>query len=135
MTTVARRRRRRRTTNRPADERLDLLFKALGDRTRRAILARLAERPHMITELADPFAMTLPGVSRHIQVLEHAGLVTRAVDGRVHRCALDAAPLESADAWLQRYRQFWTGQLESLARYVETDAAKRRHRSGKIHHE
>ena len=87
----------------------------------------------MITELAEPFAMTLPGVSRHIQVLEHAGLVVRTIDGRVHQCALDAAPLETADAWLHRYRRFWTGQLDSLARYVEQHGAKRSHRPGKIH--
>jgi DNA-binding transcriptional ArsR family regulator len=117
--TAPTRRRARRTTVRSADDRLDLLFKALGDRTRRSILARLAERPHMITELAEPFAMTLPGVSRHVQVLEHAGLVVRSIDGRVHRCALDPAPLEMAGLWLRRYRRFWTGQLEALARHVE----------------
>jgi DNA-binding transcriptional ArsR family regulator len=102
-----------------ADDRLDLLFRALGDRTRRALLARLAEKPAMITELAEPFAMSLPAVSRHIRVLEDAGLVARTVDGRVHRCALHAAPLRSALAWLQHYRRFWEGNLESLARYAE----------------
>ena len=121
---------RTRRTSRPvrkrsADDRLDLLFKALGDRTRRSLLARLAERPHMITELAEPFAMSLPAISRHIRVLEQAGLVVRSIDGRVHQCALDAAPLESADVWLHRYRRFWTGQLESLARYVEDRPTKR----------
>jgi len=98
---------------------LDAIFQALGDRTRRALLARLAQRPAMITELAAPFAMSLPAVSRHIRVLEGAGLVARTVDGRVHRCALHAAPLRSAAAWLQQYRRFWQGSLESLARYVE----------------
>jgi DNA-binding transcriptional ArsR family regulator len=107
-----------------ADDRLDLLFRALGDRTRRALLARLAEKPAMVTELAEPFAMSLPAVSRHIRVLERARLVVRKVDGRVHRCALDPAPLKSAEAWLSHYRQFWEGQLAALARYVEDDDPK-----------
>jgi DNA-binding transcriptional ArsR family regulator len=107
-----------------ADDRLDLLFRALGDRTRRALLARLAEKPAMVTELAEPFAMSLPAVSRHIRVLERARLVVRKVDGRVHRCALDPAPLRTAEAWLGHYRQFWEGQLAALARYVENDDPK-----------
>ena len=105
---------------RSADDRLDAIFQALGDRTRRALLARLARTPAMITELAEPFAMSLPAVSRHIRVLEDAGLVARAVDGRVHQCSLNAAPLRSVAAWLNHYRQFWQGNLDSLARYVET---------------
>jgi DNA-binding transcriptional ArsR family regulator len=104
------------------DDRLDLVFRALGDRTRRALLARLAEKPAMVTELAEPFAMSLPAVSRHIRVLERARLVVRRVDGRVHHCALDPAPLKTAEAWLSQYRQFWEGQLAALARYVENDA-------------
>lgn len=103
----------------PADRRLDLVFRALGDRTRRRLLATLARRPMMVTELAAPFAMSLPAVSRHIRVLETAGLVARTVDGRVHQCSLDAAPLESAEAWLRYYRQFWEDGLESLARLLE----------------
>jgi DNA-binding transcriptional ArsR family regulator len=109
-----------------ADDRLDLLFRALGDRTRRALLARLAEKPAMVTELAEPFAMSLPAVSRHIRVLERARLVVRKVDGRVHRCALDPAPLRTAEAWLCHYRQFWEGQLAALAHYVENDDPKNR---------
>ena len=73
----------------------------------------------MITELAEPFAMSLPAVSRHIRVLEQAGLVAREIDGRVHRCSLDPGPLVSIDGWLKHYRQFWEGNLESLARHVE----------------
>jgi DNA-binding transcriptional ArsR family regulator len=105
---------------RSADERLDTIFQALGDRTRRALLARLAKTPAMITELAAPFAMSLPAVSRHIRVLEDAGLVARAVDGRVHHCSLNPAALRSAAAWLNHYRHFWQANLQSLARYVET---------------
>src|SRR5471030_1838671 len=86
-----------------ANDRLDAVFHALGDRTRRALLARLATRPAMVTELARPFAMSLPAVSRHIRVLESAGLIARSVDGRVHRCSLAPAPLKSAEAWLSHY--------------------------------
>lgn len=73
----------------------------------------------MITQLAAPFAMSLPAVSRHIRVLERAGLVTRQVDGRVHHCILHALPLKSAQDWLQHYRSFWQQNLGSLASYVE----------------
>jgi DNA-binding transcriptional ArsR family regulator len=110
-----------RTRRRSADDELDVLFRALGDRTRRALLARLARRPAMVTELAKPFAMSLPAVSRHIRVLEAAGLVNRTVDGRVHHCAPDFAPLRAIDLWLRHYRQFWNQQLAALARYVEGD--------------
>lgn len=91
----------------PRDGQLDRVFRALGDRTRRALLARLARKPAMITELAEPFAMSLPAVSRHIRVLEGAGLVRRAVDGRVHRCSLRAEPLKAVEEWLGHYRKFW----------------------------
>jgi DNA-binding transcriptional ArsR family regulator len=100
------------------DDQLDLLFHALSDRTRRALLARLSRRPAKITDLAAPFAMSLPAVSRHIRVLEQARLVRRTIDGRVHQCALDAAALRRVDAWLDHYRRFWEGTLESLAAYV-----------------
>jgi DNA-binding transcriptional ArsR family regulator len=104
--------------------RLDLIFRALGDQTRRALLARLADKPAMVTELAQPFAMSLPAVSRHIRVLEKAGLVARAVDGRMHHCSLSAAPLRDIEKWLSQYRRFWEGTLEWLARYVEDDSEK-----------
>ena len=102
-----------------ADDRLDAVFHALGDRTRRALLARLAKRPAMITELAHPFAMSLPAVSRHIRVLEHAGLVTRSVEGRMHRCSLNPQPFKTAEGWLMHYRKFWEENLAALAQYVE----------------
>ena len=103
------------------DERLDAVFHALGDRTRRALLARLARRPARVTELAKPFAMSLPAVSRHIRVLEAAGLVARRVDGRVHQCSLDAQPLHAVQQWLSFYRHFWQANLESLARHVQKE--------------
>ena len=98
------------------------MFSALADRTRRALLARLSEAPAKITDLAAPLPMSLPAVSKHIRVLERAGLITRAVDGRVHRCSLKAEPLGDAASWLETYAQFWRGNLESLARYVEDDS-------------
>lgn len=107
-----------RATKSPTDDRLDLLFHALGHRARRALLARLARRPAKVTELARPFAMSLPAVSRHIRVLERARLVRRTVDGRVHHCAPDFAPLRTVEAWVHHYRRFWEGQLEALARYA-----------------
>jgi DNA-binding transcriptional ArsR family regulator len=107
------------------EQRLDLIFRALGDQTRRALLARLTEAPAMVTELAQPFAMSLPAVSRHIRVLENAGLVRRAIDGRVHHCSLSAEPLKNVEAWLRQYRRFWEGTLDSLARYVAGDPQKK----------
>ena len=104
-----------------ADDRLDLVFHALSDRTRRGLLARLALGSEKITDLARPFDMSLPAVSRHIRVLERARLVRRAVDGRVHRCSLRAEPLHTIEAWIGRYRPFWEGTLDSLARFVEPE--------------
>ena len=102
------------------NDRLDLLFHALADRTRRSLLAQLAREPAKITDLAAPFNMSLPAVSRHIRVLEQARLVRRTVDGRVHRCSLDVRPLKTVDAWLEHYRGFWLSTLDALATYVET---------------
>jgi len=113
-----------------AEDHLDAVFHALGDRTRRALLARLAVEPACVTELARPFRMSLPAVSRHIRVLESAGLIARSVDGRVHHCALAAAPMQSAEAWLSYYRRFWEGNLAALARLVETGNDDRASASG-----
>lgn len=110
------------TSRRTRETRLDQLFHALGHRTRRALLARLARRPATVTELARPFAMSLPAVSRHIRVLERARLVRRTIDGRVHHCAPNFVPLHTVEAWLGRYRRFWEGQLTALARYAEDEA-------------
>lgn len=105
----------------PSDDQLDRVFGALSDRTRRAVLARLARGSAMVSELAAPFDMSLPAVSRHLKVLEQARLVDRAVDGRVHRCTLGAAPLHDVQRWLEHYRGFWEGTLDALANYVEKD--------------
>jgi DNA-binding transcriptional ArsR family regulator len=109
-----------------SDDQLDLIFRALGDRTRRALLGHLAKRPAMVTELAEPFAMSLPAVSRHIRVLERARLVVRNVDGRVHHCSLDPTSLKIVETWLDYYRHLWEGQLEALARYVRDDDEQKR---------
>jgi DNA-binding transcriptional ArsR family regulator len=101
------------------EDRLDRVFHALSDRTRRALLARLSRGPANVTELAAPFAMSLPAVSKHLKVLEGAGLLERDVNGRVHRCSLTAEPLEDVERWLLHYRAFWDETLDALATYVE----------------
>ncbi len=101
------------------DEKLDLVFRALGHRVRREILRRLSQHPALVTEIAAPFDMALPTVSKHIRVLEEAGLVVRAVDGRIHRCSFGPEPLRLVESWLEQYRPFWEGSLDSLAAYAE----------------
>jgi DNA-binding transcriptional ArsR family regulator len=104
---------------------LDSTFAALSDATRRGILARLARQGETsVSELAAPYKMSLPAVSKHLRVLEHAGLVARQKDGRVHRCRLRAEPMKDAAAWIEHYRQFWETQLDSLARYLEDSASQ-----------
>jgi DNA-binding transcriptional ArsR family regulator len=98
---------------------LDSTFAALSDGTRRGILARLAQGENSVSELAAPYEMSLPAVSKHLRVLEKAGLVKRHKDGRVHRCRLVAEPMKDAAAWIEHYRQFWENQFDSLARYLE----------------
>ncbi len=98
---------------------LDSVFSALADPTRRAIVDRLAEGDSTVTELAQPFDMSLPAVSKHLKYLERAGLLVREVDGRIHRCHLRPDPLQQAAEWMNRYRHFWEGQFEALAQYLE----------------
>ena len=102
-------------------QRLDLTFAALADPTRRAILARLATGDASVGDLAKPFRVSRPAISKHLRVLERAGLVQRAREGRVSRCELDAAPLRDAAQWMERYRAFWTNQLDSLKQYIEQE--------------
>lgn len=106
----------------PTDERLDLVFGALADRTRRQMLAQLARAPASITELAAPHDMSLPGASKHVRVLEHAGLIRRTIDGRVHWCALDVAAMRPAENWIAQYRAFWEHTLDTLTDYISEDA-------------
>ena len=111
-----------------SDRALDAVFSALAHRTRRRILRRLARSPATVGELAAPFSMTLPAVSKHIRILEGAGLVRRERDGWYHRCRLDGRPLETASAFLDGYRTFWTETLAELARYVERPRSRRERR-------
>lgn len=96
------------------DARLNGLFRALADPTRRAMLQDLADGPRTVGELAAPHAISLAGASKHIQVLEQAGLLEREVQGRVHTCRLDAAPLHAGVEWLRHYERFWTTRLDAL---------------------
>jgi len=97
-----------------AAERLDATFLALADPTRRAILARLAQGEASVNELAEPFDMSQPAVSKHLKMLERAGLVSRARDAQRRPCRLEARPLEAAYLWIERYRQMWDVSFERL---------------------
>jgi DNA-binding transcriptional ArsR family regulator len=102
----------------PEAERLDRVFFALSDPVRRAILGRLDQAPLLVSEIAAPFDISLQAVSRHIQVLVRAGLVSQARTGRISRCSLDAEPLSEAAAWINRYAKYWQGQFEALAQHL-----------------
>jgi DNA-binding transcriptional ArsR family regulator len=106
--------------------RLDATFGALAHPARRAILHRLAQGEAAVTELAKPFAMTLPAISKHLGVLERAGLVVRERDGRTRRCRLVANPMREAAGWIERYSRFWEGRLDGLARYLSDSTAEER---------
>src|SRR5258707_15616454 len=95
-------------------QRLDPPFAALADPTRRAILARLASGEASVTELVKPFAMSQPAISKHLKVLERAGLVSRGRDAQRRPCRIEAKPLAEATGWLERYREFWEGSFERL---------------------
>jgi DNA-binding transcriptional ArsR family regulator len=97
---------------------LDATFAALADPTRRAILARLASGEASVNELAEPFDMTLPGVSKHLKVLERAGLISRGRVAQTRPCRLEAAPLGEAADWVEGYRRFWEGSFDRLEGYL-----------------
>ena len=99
---------------------LDATFAALADPTRRAILARLAEGEASVTELAAPFEMSLPAISKHLKVLERAGLVLRGRDAQWRPCRLDARPLQEAAVFIDKYRQFWEESFDRLDDYLKT---------------
>ena len=99
---------------------LDTTFAALADPTRRAILARLAEGEVSVTELAAPFEMSLPAISKHLKVLERAGLIVRGRDAQWRPCRLDARPLQEAAAYIDRYRELWEQSFERLDDYLKT---------------
>ena len=109
----------------PSDH-LSATFAALADPTRRAILARLAFGETSVLKLAEPFAMSLPAVSKHLKVLERAGLITRSRDAQMRPCRIDARALKEADDWLGEYRRLWEGRLDRLDDYLKTLQGKQK---------
>lgn len=107
-----------------SSDRLSTTFSALADPTRRAILARLALGETSVTALAQPFAMSLPAISKHLKVLERAGLIVRGREAQWRPCRLDAAPLKDVADWLEQYRRFWDESFDRLDEYVREMQAK-----------
>lgn len=102
------------------DETLTTVFSALSDPTRRAILTRLSSGEHSVSELAEPFDMSLPAISKHLRILQKSGLIQRRKDGRIHYLSLVADPMQTASDWLQNYQQFWESSFDALAQLVES---------------
>jgi DNA-binding transcriptional ArsR family regulator len=111
-----------------APDRLTATFSALADPTRRAILARLASGEATVTELAAPFRMSLPGISKHLKVLERAGLITRGRQAQWRPCRIDAEPLREVVEWAATYRRFWTERYDRLDEYLATLQPREKHR-------
>ena len=107
-----------------AADQLSTTFAALADPTRRAILARLASHECSVTELAEPFEMSMPAVSKHLRVLERAGLIARGRDAQWRPCRLEAAPLKEVADWVERYRAMWEQRFDRLETYLEELKAK-----------
>ncbi len=117
-----------------APDHLSATLAALADPTRRAILARLATGQATVTELAAPFAMTMPAVSRHLKVLERAGLITRGREAQWRPCRITAAPLKDVANWVARYQRFWTESLDRLDDYLrDVQKKEKKHGHGKHH--
>jgi len=117
-----------------ATDRLSLTFAALADPTRRAILARLAKGGASVTQLAEPFDMTLPAISKHLKVLERAGLVERGREAQFRPVALDPAPLREVDAWVERYRRHWEetfDRLDEILKELQQKQQKKESRHGR----
>ena len=110
---------------------LDLVFSALADPTRRRMVEMLSTRQRRVTDLAAPFAMSLPAVSKHLRVLENAGLLARRRLGREHHLELNAAPIREATRWLEQYRKFWEGSLDRLAEYLESENKPKKQKAKK----
>jgi len=106
------------------EEQLDITFSALADPTRRGMLASLALGEKSIGELAEPYAMSFAGASKHVKVLEDAGLITRRKAGRTHLISIDAKPLEEAERWLRQWEKFWSVRLDRLQALVEGEKEK-----------
>ena len=115
-------------------ERLDATFSALADPTRRAILARLAAGETSVSELAEPFAMSMPAISKHLKVLQRAGLIERSREAQWRPCRLAPAPLKDASEWLERYRRFWEesfDRLEDYLRELQKKEPKKENKNGR----
>ena len=112
-------------------DRLSTTFAALADPTRRAILARLASGECSVTELAEPFEMTMPAVSKHLRVLERAGLIARGREAQWRPCRIEANALMEVDKWLEKYRRFWEASLDRLDDYLREMQAKETKRGRK----
>jgi DNA-binding transcriptional ArsR family regulator len=110
------------------DDRLSVIFGALADPTRRAILARLADGQATVTELTAPFAISMPAISRHLKVLQQAGLISRSRSGQHLSSTLRAAPLQEAAEWMERYRQFWGASFDRLDTHLRRAAPGREDR-------
>jgi DNA-binding transcriptional ArsR family regulator len=106
------------------EERLDMTFRALADPTRRGMLASLALGAKSIGELAEPFDMSFAGASKHVKVLEDAGLIARRKVGRTHLITVEARPLEEAERWLRQWERFWSASLDRLQALVESEKGK-----------
>ena len=112
-------------------DRLSSTFAALADPTRRAILARLATGEASVTELAEPFEMSMPAISKHLKVLERAGLVARGREAQWRPCRLDAAPLKDVARWIEHYRRFWEQSFDRLDDYLRRLKDKEKKNAGK----
>jgi DNA-binding transcriptional ArsR family regulator len=104
---------------------IDAVFHALSDATRRQMLRELTQGERTVSQLAGPYAMSLAAASKHIKVLEGAGLVRREIQGRTHLCRLDPGPLATAHEWLSFYERFWTGRLDALERLLKEEDARK----------
>jgi DNA-binding transcriptional ArsR family regulator len=112
-------------------DQLSTTFAALADPTRRAILARLASGQCSVTELAEPFAMSLPAVSKHLRVLERAGLISRGREAQWRPCRIEAAPLRDVADWAEGYREIWEGRLDRLGSYLQQMQPKKERTHGR----
>lgn len=110
---------------------LDRVFHALADPTRRAMLRQLADGEHSVGELARPFDMSFAAAAKHVKVLEEAGLLSRTIEGRTHRCRIEAGPLAEADRWITYYQRFWTARLDDLETALLRHAHQNKRRSRK----
>ncbi len=108
--------------------RLDAVFAALSDPTRRRIVERLARKPLTVGEIASEFSFSQPAISKHLKVLERSGLLEREIDGRVHHCRLDPKAMQAASTWIQEQRRYWNAAFERLDAYFERTSRKKSER-------